>query len=177
MAKTGIFFGTDTGRTRKIAKMIARKLGDRVDDPVNVNKAQPEDLLKYDALILGTPTYGEGVLPSLDIGCQTESWGEFLPKLEGLDLSGKTVALYGLGEQVKYPDFFLDAMGTIYDQLLACGARCIGEWSTEGYTFTASTAVDNDKFVGLALDLISQNHLTEQRVDDWLAQISPLLPA
>lgn len=176
MARTGIFFGTDTGRTRKIAKLIASKLGDRVDAPLNVNRIQPEDLLKYDALILGTPTYGEGVLPGLDIGNQSESWGEFLPKLEGLDFSGKTVALFGLGEQEKYPDVFVDAMGIIYDQLLACGARFVGEWSTEGYTFTASAAEDEGKFVGLALDLVSQNLLTEPRLDAWLEQIKPHLP-
>lgn len=177
MASIGIFFGTDTGRTRKIAKMIARKLGDRAAEPLNVNKAAPEDLLKYDALILGTPTYGEGALPGLDFGCQSESWGEFLPRLAGLDFSGKTVALFGLGEQEKYPDVFVDAMGTLYDQLLASGARFIGAWSTEGYTFNASTAVDDDKFVGLALDLVNQNNLTESRVDAWLAQIGPQLPA
>jgi len=175
MAKTGIFFGTDTGRTRKIAKLIARKLGDKVDDPVNVNKAQAEDLLKYDALILGTPTYGEGALPGLDFGSQ-ESWNEFLPKLEGLDFTGKTVALFGLGEQEKYPDVFVDAMGTLYDTLLAKGARFIGAWPTEGYQFNASTAVEDEQFVGLALDLIGQSHLTDERVDAWLAQIGPLLP-
>ncbi len=177
MASIGIFFGTDTGRTRKIAKLIARKLGERAADPVNVNKAQPEDLLQYQALILGTPTYGEGALPGLDFGCQSESWNEFLPKLEGLDFSGKTVALFGLGEQEKYPDVFVDAMGTLYDALLSGGARFVGEWSTEGYRFNASTAVEDDKFVGLALDLVNQNNLTEQRLDAWLAQIGPQLPA
>ncbi|GAB2181957.1 flavodoxin FldA [Denitratisoma sp. agr-D3] len=177
MASIGIFFGTDTGRTRKIAKMIARKLGDRADDPVNVNKAQPEDLLKYDALILGSPTYGEGALPGLDIGCQSESWWEFLPRLAGLSFAGKTIALFGLGEQEKYPDVFVDAMGTLYDHFLAAGATLIGDWSTEGYHFTASTAVEDGRFVGLALDLVTQNALTEPRVDAWLAQIGPQLPA
>lgn len=176
MARTGIFFGTDTGRTRKIAKQIARKLGDLVDDPVNVNKAQPEDLLKYDALILGTPTYGEGALPGLEFGSQ-ESWHEFLPKLEGLDFTGKTIALFGLGEQEKYPDVFVDAMGTLHDALLARGATFIGAWPTEGYKFNASTAVDDDQFVGLALDLINQGGLTDERVEGWLARIVPLLPA
>ena len=27
MAKIGLFFGTDTGKTRKVAKMIAKKVG------------------------------------------------------------------------------------------------------------------------------------------------------
>lgn len=175
MAEIGIFFGTDTGRTRKIAKLIARKLGDRAATPVNVAKAQPEDLLAYPALILGTPTYGEGALPGLDTGCQTESWSEFLPKLQGLDLTGVTVALFGLGEQERYPDVFVDAMATLHDHLVSAGAHMVGKWSTEGYRFNASLAEENGYFVGLALDLVTQDHLTEGRIDAWLTHILPEL--
>lgn len=175
MASIGIFFGTDTGRTRKIAKLIARKLGDSAAAPVNVAKAAPEDLLQFPALILGTPTYGEGALPGLGTGCQTESWDEFLPKLEGLDFSGKTIALFGLGEQERYPDVFVDAMATLHDHFVAAGARLVGHWSTEGYRFNASLAEEGGRFVGLALDLVTQDHLTEARLDAWLAQIKPEL--
>ncbi|HEX5394723.1 MAG TPA: flavodoxin [Rhodocyclaceae bacterium] len=175
MASIGIFFGTDTGRTRKIAKLIARKLGEVAAAPINVAKAQPEDLLAYPALILGTPTYGEGALPGLGTGCQTESWDEFLPKLKGLDFTGKTIALYGLGEQERYPDVFVDAMAALYDHLLAHGAHLVGDWSAEGYHFNASLAEEDGRFVGLALDLVTQDHLTESRIDTWLAQILPQL--
>ena len=63
MTKIGIFFGTDSGTTRLIAKRIAKSLSkrlgeDRVAKPLNVNRIEPEDLLAYRALILGTPTYG-----------------------------------------------------------------------------------------------------------------------
>jgi len=59
MGKIGIFFGSDTGNTRRVAKSIHKKLGADADAPVNVNKASVEDLLNYDALILGTPTLGD----------------------------------------------------------------------------------------------------------------------
>jgi flavodoxin I len=36
---------------------------------------------------------------------------EFLPQLVDVDFSGKTVALFGLGNQDKSPDEFVDAMG------------------------------------------------------------------
>lgn len=85
MAKVGIFFGTDTGNTRKFAKTIASKLGDVADKPVNINKASVDDLLAYDVLILGSPTYGEGELPGLSAGHDNESWEEFLPTLAGAD--------------------------------------------------------------------------------------------
>lgn len=177
MAKIGIFFGTDTGRTRLIAKQIAKKLGDAADAPVNIGRTTLADFLAYDALILGSPTLGDGELPGLSVGLSQPSWEEFLPELAGADLSGKVAAIFGLGDQKKYPDEFVDAIGIIHDTLVAAGARVVGRWPIAGYEFAASQAVDGDDFLGLALDQINQPVLTEQRIDTWLAQISPeLLP-
>ena len=177
MARIGIFFGTDTGRTRLLAKQIARKLGDAADAPVNVGRTRVEDFVAYEALILGSPTLGAGELPGLSTGLSQPSWEEFLPQLADADLSGKRIAIYGLGDQKKYPDEFVDAIGLIHDALLARGARVIGHWPVEGYEFTASRAVDGNHFLGLAIDQINQPLLTEARVDAWLAQIRPeLLP-
>lgn len=172
MAKVGIFFGTDTGNTRKTAKLIAKQLGDGVaDKPVNIRNATVDDLLVYDVLILGTPTYGEGELPGLSSGNQTESWEEFLPTLSGADFSGKTVALYGLGDQVGYPGHFADALGYLYDAFSDCGAKIIGQTGSEGYEFKRSKALIDSRFVGLVLDEDNQKELTEARLNDWLASI------
>lgn len=177
MARIGIFFGTDTGRTRLLAKQIARKLGDAADAPVNIGRTRIEDFLACEALILGSPTLGAGELPGLSTGLSQPSWEEFLPQLADADLSGKRIAIYGLGDQKKYPDEFVDAIGLIHDALFARGARVIGHWPVEGYEFTASRAVDGNHFLGLAIDQINQPLLTEARVDAWLAQIRPeLLP-
>ena len=175
MANIGIFFGTDTGRTRRIAKSIAKKLGDAAADPVNVNKATVEDFLGYDALIIGTPTLGDGELPGLACGAQAESWAEFLPQLDGADMSGKVVAIFGLGDQDKYGTEFCDAMAELYDCVTACGATVVGSWPTDGYSFKVSQAVLDGAFVGLAIDQDNQAALTEERVDTWLAQIKPAL--
>ena len=175
MARIGIFFGTDTGRTRLIAKQIAKKLGDDADTPVNIGRTTLGDFLAYDALILGSPTLGDGELPGLSTGLNQPSWEEFLPQLAGVDLSGKIAAVYGLGDQKKYPDEFVDAIGIIHDVLVAGGARVVGRWPTSGYEFNASQAVDGDDFLGLALDQINQPVLTEERVNTWLAQILPAL--
>ena len=59
MTKVGIFFGTDTGNTRRIAKDIATALTSAIAaKPVNIRNANVVDMLTYDLLILGTPTYG-----------------------------------------------------------------------------------------------------------------------
>jgi flavodoxin I len=173
MAKVGIFFGTDTGNTRRIAKDIATALTFTIAaKPVNIRNAQVADLLAYDMLILGTPTYGEGQLPGLSTGNATTSWEEFLPKLEGQDFSGKKVAIFGLGNQKSYPAEFVDAMFSLYEQFKQCGATMIGAWDTESYNFQASKAVVDGSFVGLALDQENQKDLTPGRLDTWLKMLA-----
>ena len=176
MKKIGLFFGTDSGTTRLIAKKIAKALGPELaDKPLNVNRISVEDMMQYPVLILGTPSYGEGSLPGKSSGIEAGSWEEFLPQIEYLDFSDKVVALYGLGDQEKYYHHFADAVIQLYDVLKRQGATIVGEWSTEGYEFEHSKSVVDDKFVGLIIDNGYQGLLTDGRIKDWLAQIKPLL--
>lgn len=175
MGKIGIFFGSDTGNTRRVAKSIAKKLGDAADAPVDVKKASVDDLLKYDALILGTPTLGDGELPGLSAGASDESWEEFLPKLAGQDMSGKVVALFGLGDQEGYGHEFVDALIFLYDTVIDAGAKVVGFWPTDGYTFEKSNSIVDDQFVGLVIDHENQSDQTDERLDAWLAEITPAL--
>ena len=174
MARIGLFFGSNTGKTRKVAKMIKKRFDDdTMADALNVNRASAEEVAQYQFLIIGTPTLGDGELPGLSSDCENESWEEFLPKLQDVDLSGKTVAIFGLGDQVGYPKEFLNAMGILYDFVVEHGAKVVGAWPTEGYEFEESEAVRDGKFVGLALDLDNQSGLTEERLNTWLKLIAP----
>ena len=176
MAKTGIIFGTDTGKTRKVAKQIYKMLGsEQVEKPININRCSIEELLAFDNLIIGTPTLGEGELPGLSVDCESESWEEIAGELEGADFSGKTIALFGLGDQEGYPDEFVDALGELYDIFSEAGATIIGRWPNKGYEFNSSNALDEDEFVGLVLDLDNQSGLTEERLTQWLEIIKPEL--
>jgi len=91
--------------------------------------------------------------------------------LTGLDLKGKKVAIFGLGDQGGYGDNFCDAM----DELKTCfanqGAEIVGAWPTEGYDHMESKSVEGDKFVGLACDEDNQPDMSEERVKAWVAQI------
>lgn len=174
MARIGLFYGTSSGNTRKVAKMIKSRFDDEtMAKPVNVNRASADDIAAYDYLIFGTPTMGSGQLPGLSADCKEESWEEFLPALEEVDFSGKTVALFGLGDQVGYPDEFVDALLELHDVVADRGGRIVGFWPAEGYEFKSSQAAIDDKFVGLVLDLDNQKDLTESRLDAWLKQIAP----
>ena len=173
MAQIGIFFGTDTGNTRKIAKLIKKGFDDELmSKPENVNRTEVEAFLSYDYLILGTPTLGEGLLPGLSAECTAESWEEFLPKLEDADFSGKTIAIYGLGDQETYPDQFVDAIFHLHAFFAERGARLVGRWPVEGYDFVCSAAEDDGEFLGLALDQDNQSDLTAERLRVWLNSIA-----
>ena len=160
MANIGIFFGSDTGNTEKVAEKIATKLTLEAQDIAGNSNEIFDD---YDLLILGTPTanYGE----------MQPDWDYFVPELEDADLNGKKVALFGLGDQVDYPDSFLDAMGELAEMVEEAGGELIGEWPTDGYEFNDSRAVKDGKFVGLALDEDRQPELTDDRIATWLASL------
>jgi len=175
MSQTGIFFGTDTGTTRLIAKKLAKKIGETAARPMNVNRTSVEQFMNHDSLILGTPTYGVNQLPGKSTNISDGSWEEFLPQIESLDFSGKTIALYGLGDQEKYSDRFADSMIHLFHFFSQRGASLIGQWDTDGYKFDQSMAVVNGRFVGLVLDQQCQALLSEERMDNWLAEIGPQL--
>ena len=104
-----------------------------------------------------------------------DDWFGFLPTIKETGLAGKTVAVFGVGDQFSYSDTYVNAMGELYDAAKAAGANIIGATSTDGYSFNESTAVRDGKFVGLALDYDNQSDLSDDRIAAWVAQISPSL--
>ena len=121
------------------------------------------DFEACDLLVLGTPTYGAGELQA--------DWEEGIDRLGAASLAGKKVALFGLGDQQSYPDTFVDAIGTLYDTVTGLGAEVVGFTDTKGYEFEASTAVRDDRFVGLVLDQDNQAAKSEKRIASWTSQI------
>ncbi|MGG2140145.1 flavodoxin FldA [Symbiopectobacterium sp. RP] len=165
MALIGIFFGSDTGNTENIAKTIQQQLGSNVAEVHDIAKSSKEDIEAFDILLLGIPTWYYG-----EAQCD---WDDFFPTLEEIDFNGKTVALFGCGDQEDYAEYFCDAMGTLRDIIEPRGATIVGNWSTEGYYFEASKGLaDNNHFIGLAIDEDRQPELTSERVSAWVKQIS-----
>ncbi len=176
MKKIGIFFGTETGTTRLVAKKIHKLLGDEIaDKPVNVNRITPQDMLQYDAMILGTPSYGVGEIPGLSAGCLERNWEEFLAQLDQPDFSGKRIAFYGLGAQERYSDRFASSLNALYQVFKGFGAEMVGDWSTDGYQFEHSASVVDGRFVGLVIDQRTQGMFTDERLKAWVEQIKPQL--
>jgi len=165
VAEIGLFFGSDEGNTEGAAYKIQQRLGDAHVDVLDIGEVTQLEFADYDKLILGIPTWDFGQIQS--------DWEEFWEDVSDIDFTGKTVALFGLGDQFGYGDYFLDAMGLLHDVLLAQGAKTIGFWSVEGYEFDASKALSEDlqQFVGLAIDDDQQEALTAERLNRWCVQI------
>ena len=52
-----------------------------------------------------------------------------------MDLSGKTVALFGCGDSESYSDTFCDGMGILFEDLKNSGCRFIGAVPDADYTY------------------------------------------
>lgn len=176
MNRIGIFYGSEEGSTRAIAEAMYRFLGDAIAaPPIDVSTARPAELLQYDAIIAGTPSYGVAELPGRSAGSYGANWEEFLYRLDEPDLQGKRVALFGLGNQARYFDRFAGSLIHLYRFFHGSGAEIVGRWSTEGYDFTHSPAVVDGMFVGLVVDHHCQPALTKDRLVGWLEQVRPQL--
>lgn len=161
MSKTGIFYSFNSTKTAKAAEKIKEAFGsDLTVTAVNAEDVTEELFLSYTNLILGVPTWFDGELPNY--------WDEFVPAIEDLDLKGKKIAVFGLGNQVEYPENFGDAVGILGTLVQERGAKLVGFTSTEGYDFESSRAVVDGKFMGLLLDQENQARLSKDRIAKWV---------
>ncbi|MFS1537881.1 MAG: flavodoxin FldA [Candidatus Phlomobacter fragariae] len=166
MAIIGIFFGSDTGNTENIAKMIQETLGGAdIAEIHDIAESSKEDIEAFDILLFGIPTWYYG-----EAQCD---WDDFFLTLEEIDFTNKPVAIFGCGDQEDYAEYFCDAMGTVKDIIKPKGAIIVGHWPIEGYNFEVSKGLaDDTNFVGLAIDEDRQPELTAERVESWVKQIS-----
>lgn len=163
--KIGLFYGSSTCYTEMAAEKIQDFLGSDLVSLHNVKDTSLALMPEYDLLILGMPTW--------DFGELQEDWEAVWDELATVDLHGKIVALYGLGDQAGYSEWFLDALGMLHDLLQAKGVHFIGYWPVAGYEFVSKKPLtaDGSKFVGLALDDANQFEETDSRIHAWCEQI------
>lgn len=164
--KIGLFYGSTTCYTEMAAEKMRAIIGEELVDIRNVKETPLAEMADYDFLILGISTW--------DFGEIQEDWNEIWDQIDGVSLTGKTVALFGLGDQEGYGEWYLDAMGMLHDELKKTGANLIGYWpNDESYEFEASKALteDGSQFVGLALDEDSQYELSDERIATWIEQV------
>jgi flavodoxin I len=163
MNKTAIIYSFNTKKTGKVAQKIREAFSDEQVEMVNAEEITEELFTSCNQIIMGVPTWFDGELPNY--------WDEFVPALEELDLKGKKIALFGLGDQKGYPENFIDALGIMAEILENQGATLVGFTSVEGYEFESSRARRGDQFAGLAIDYENQASMNNDRVNAWVEQL------
>ena len=162
MKKIGLFYKTDSFNTALVAEKIKHEFMNDVD-VIPVDNVWKKEFESYDNIIIGSSTWFDGELPTY--------WDELIPELKTLNLKNKKVAIFGLGDQVNYPDNFVDGIGILAEVLEQAGAMIVGYTSSEGYQFNQSRALKNDRLLGLAIDLENQPDKTDKRVKAWTGQL------
>jgi len=163
MGKTGLFYSFDSKKTSRIAGIIYNAFSGEDVQQINLDEVKIEKFLEFNNLILGVPTWFDGELPNY--------WDELLPALEEIDFSKKKVAVFGLGDQKGYPENFCDAIGIMTGFFEERGAFIVGGFPIDDYSFEASKAVRNGRFMGLPLDQENQARLTSGRIEQWVANL------
>ncbi|WP_041401061.1 flavodoxin [Salinispira pacifica] len=165
MSKVAIIYGSTTDNTATVAKELSGRISG--SELFNIADGVPSNILDFDLLILGASTWGLGELQ--------DDWQDNIGDLAGLDLAGKKVAFFGLGDQEGYPDTFCDSVGLIKDELASSGAEFVGSIVKEGYSFDESRAEENGTLLGLLIDEDNESAMTDDRISQWLESMSTLL--
>ncbi len=162
MKNIAIFYSSGSGDTKTIADFISKELDDIKEFDIKITTN--DYINDYTNIILGVSTYTDGQL-------QLE-WQKIWDQFCKIDFTGKKVAIFGLGDQIKYPNNFVDAMGTLYSQIKKSNGEIIGFTSIEGYQFKSSKAIVDNNFVGLAIDLNNtQELLIVEKVKNWTEEL------
>jgi len=162
----GVYYSTSTGNTETVCGYIAEAVG--TEDWADIGDAEDDDVTGADALIIGAPTWHTGA----DTERSGTTWDDWLySTLPNLDLTGKKVAVFGVGDQASYSDNYCDAAGELYDLFEAKGCKMYGLTPTDGYDHTESKAIRDDKFCGLMCDEDNQYDMSEDRAKAWIAQL------
>ena len=163
--KIGLFYGSTTCYTEIVAEKLQALIGADTLELNNIKQVPLSKMAEYQVLILGLSTW--------DFGEIQEDWEAHWDDISTADLNGKIVAIYGMGDQLGYAEWFIDAVGMLHDAIAPQNPTRIGFWPTAGYDFIASKALteDGEFFCGLALDDENQYDLTDARLNDWVNQI------
>ncbi len=168
--KIKLFYGTDTGNTELVSNDIVRLLDGSAAEPddvevITVDELTPEDW-DHDKFILGIPTWYDGELQS--------DWEDYFEEFKKIDFTGKTVAIFGLGDQLGYEEWFCDGVGILAKVVLENGGKSIG-WTDIDETYDLDekpkSMYNEFKFYGLCLDEDNQGELTQERLENWINQI------
>ncbi len=163
-AKIGLYFGSSTGATERVAILIKEEIAgyEVADVDVSVvSMGNLQTMANYQYLIFGCPTWNIGELQ--------DDWALVYPSLDAVNLRGRKVAVFGCGDQFGYSNSFNDSIGILSEKAMDLGAEPVG-WvpQDESYQFEYSKGATNGVLMGLFIDEDNQAAQTPQRVCNWV---------
>jgi flavodoxin I len=160
-----LIYGTDTGNTEAV---IDNNLLTELEDngfeveTIGVHTVKPEDW-NHDKFILGIPTWYDGELQS--------DWEDYFNLFKAISFKDKTVAIFGLGDQLGYDEWFCDGIGILAKVVIENGGKIVG-YTKKDDSYDLDTEPlslkDENTFYGLCLDEDNQDELTEERIENWV---------
>ena len=156
-----LIYGSDTGNTELVTTDLVKLLDKEEVEVKTVDEIAEDDWQSHSYYLLGIPTWYDGELQS--------DWEDYFEEFQTIDFTGKTVAVFGLGDQIGYDEWFCDGVGILAKVVEENGGKIIGlTKKDDSYEFESSKALkDEDTFWGLCLDEDNQDELTEERLENW----------
>lgn len=163
--KIKLIYGSDTGNTELVTSLLVSLLGKDDIDIIPVDELEDSDW-DNNKFILGIPTWYDGELQS--------DWEDYFDTFKEIDFTNKTVAIFGLGDQLGYEEWFCDGIGILAEVVLENGGKVIGYTKkdiTYDFDTTPKSLVDEETFYGLCIDEDNQDELTQDRLTSWVEQL------
>jgi len=165
--KVKLIYGSDTSNTENVIDNYFLNIFEPHFDieVISVGKVTPEDWESHNFYILSIPTWYDGELQS--------EWENYFDEFQKIDFTGKTVAVFGLGDQIGYEEWFCDGIGILGEVVVKNGGKVVGfTKKDDSYEFNTSKALfDENTFWGLCLDEDNQFDLTNERLKNWYEQL------
>ena len=160
-----LIYGSDTGNTELVTADLVKLLNKDDIEVVTVDKITEKDWESHIYYLLGIPTWYAGELQS--------DWEDYFEEFKKINFTGKKVAIFGLGDQIGYDEWFCDGIGILGKVVIENGGKLLGYTQKDSsYDFDESLALaDDSTLYGLALDEDNQPELTNERLKKWVIQI------
>ena len=119
MAKILVTYVSMSGNTEEIANLVKDNLTESQHEVAleDLTLMETADLTNYDCIVIGSYTWGDGELPDEAL--------DFYEDLDGIDLSGKKVAVFGSGD-TSYSEF-CEVVSTLEAKFKERGAELVAE--------------------------------------------------
>jgi len=168
MKKIVLLYWGKGGNVENTAHKVFSKFDSETIDMFDVASFEFSTIDNYDLMILGHSTIGA---ENWNDAASDNEWNRFFRKIESKGDVSILAASFGLGNQILYPDHFVDGLGIYKGEMDRLNIKTIGRWPSAGYKFTDSDGEKDGFFYGLALDIDNETKLSDERIDEWTKEI------